>query len=260
MANIVVCYKLAPDAQDIKVLPDSSISVDRAEWIIGEYDLRAVEAGAQLAEITGGTCSALSIGPSQLNSSKARKDILSRGPNDLYTVVDDSLTVSDSRRTAKVLAAAIRKRGPFDLVICGEGSSDLYAQQVGLQLGEILGVAVTNSVSKIELKEDALIVERSLENEVEVLELPLPSVVSVTADMNLPRIPTMKDILAGAKKPFTTWSLADVRDDSKNSVAYVSTTAPKQVDRKLVVLESDSEENVQKFIGYLIKEGVFPAR
>ena len=89
--NIAVCVKLAPDAEDIEVKSDGSISTDKAEWIIGEYDLRAVEAAMQIAEATAGKVMAVSAGPSQINNSKLRKDLLSRGPDELYLVIDDSL-------------------------------------------------------------------------------------------------------------------------------------------------------------------------
>src|SRR5271169_3951198 len=185
--NIVVCYKLAPDAEDIEVKSDGSISLEKAEWIIGEYDLRAVEAAVKLVETVGGKAMALSVGPHQLSNSKAKKDILSRGPDELYLVEDDVLEKADTNLTARVLAAAIQKIGSCDLVICGEGSSDMYFQQVGLQLGEMLGVPTINSVSKIEMADGKLMVERSLEDEVEVLDIPLPAALAVTTDINQPR-------------------------------------------------------------------------
>jgi len=256
--NIVVCYKLTPDAEDIEVKPNRTISLEKAEWNIGEYDLMAIEAGVQLVEAVGGQVSALSVGPHQTAASKAKKDVLSRGPDDLYLVIDDALANADTHLTARLLAAAIRKRGPFDLVLCGEGSSDLYFQQVGLQLGELLGVPVINAVSRITPADGKVIVERSLENEVEVLEVPLPAVLAVTADINQPRLPTMKEILKAGKKPVTEWTLADVPPAGglQESVAVLSTLAPKQVERKQIIVPGNPDEAVQTLIGYLSKEGV----
>ena len=90
--NIVVCVKLTPDAGDIEVRPDGSISLERAEWIIGSFDLQAIEAGVRLAEAQpAGKVIALSAGPRQINNSKLKKDLLSRGPDELVLVVDDAL-------------------------------------------------------------------------------------------------------------------------------------------------------------------------
>lgn len=251
--NIVTCYKLAPEEQDIIVKADRTLSFDRAEWKIGQYDLNAVEAAAQLAATAGGTVSALSIGGKQLENSKLRKNILSRGPKDLFMVVEDSLADADTHQTASVLAAAIKKMGNIDLVLCGEGSSDLYAQQVGPQLGQILGVTTLNAVSKITPQGDKLVVERALEDEVEVLEISLPAVLSVTTDINQPRIPGMKDILEAGKKPMTQWSIADISGENiDRPTRSISTLAPEQTDRKQIILEG--EEAVEKLVNYIIKE------
>ena len=114
---------------------------------------------------------ALSAGPvKHLSSSKICKDILSRGPARLELVSDDALAGALPDVTAYVLAAAIRKIG-FDLVLCGEGSGDLYAQQVGILLGEKLGVAGINAVQSITREDRSLLVERALEDETEVLRM-----------------------------------------------------------------------------------------
>lgn len=251
--NIVTCYKLAPEEQDIVVKADRTLSFDRAEWKIGQYDLNAVEAAVQLAAATGGTVSALSIGGKQLENSKLRKNILSRGPKDLFLVVEESLADADTYQTAAVLAAAIKKMGNVDVVLCGEGSSDLYAQQVGPQLGQILGATTLNAVSKITANGDKLVVERALEDEVEVLEISLPAVLSVTTDINQPRIPGMKDILDAGKKPVTQWSPADIgAENTGRPTSSLSTLAPEQTDRKQIILEG--EDAVQKLVNYISKE------
>ena len=256
--NVIVCYKLSPDAGDIEVKSDGSISLEKAEWIIGSFDLHAVEAGMRLAEASGGKVMALSAGPRQVENSKLKKDILSRGPDELYLVVDDGLKNADTAVTAEVLSRAIRKMGAFDLVLCGEGSADLYFQQTGLQLGEKLGLPTLNAVSKIEPVEGVLLVERSLEDEIEVLEVPLPAVLSVTTDINQPRLPSMKEILKASKKPVTQWSLADLGLGSglKSQVEVASVRAPRRVQRKKVLIPGAPEEAAQALAGYLGKEGL----
>src|SRR5512133_3759266 len=115
--NIVVCIKITPDAGDIEVRPDGTISLERAEWVIGGFDLQALEAGVRLAESSPGSkVIALSAGPKQIGSSKLRKDVLSRGPDELVLVADDALRDADTAVTAQVLAQAIRGMDGVDLV------------------------------------------------------------------------------------------------------------------------------------------------
>ncbi|MCR6546952.1 electron transfer flavoprotein [Dehalobacterium formicoaceticum] len=250
--KIITCYKIVPEEQDIVVKDDRTLSFDRAEWKIGQYDLNAVEAGMKLAEATGGSASALSIGGKELENSKLKKGILSRGPKELFIIADDYLREADTFQTASALAAAIKKMGSFDLVLCGEGSSDLYAQQVGSQLGQLLGATTLNAVSKIIPEGNKLVVERTLEDEVEVLEVTLPAVLSVTTDINLPRIPGMKDILAAGKKPVTQWCLADIGTENIDCpTRSISTLAPEQTERKQIILEG--EEAVQKLYDAVFK-------
>ncbi|WP_425804083.1 electron transfer flavoprotein [Desulfitobacterium sp. Sab5] len=253
--NVIACFKVVPEEQDIVVQPDRNLSFARAEWKIGQYDLNAVEAGMQIVEAVGGKVSALSAGGKQADNSKLKKGILSRGPEDLFLVIDDRFGNADSHLTAKALEAGIRKIGSFDLVLCGEGSGDLYSQQVGIQLGELLNVPTLNAVSKITPAGDKLVVERTLENEVEILEVTLPAVISVTTDINLPRIPSMKNILAAGKKPVTQWGTADLGlEDAKRPTEIINTLAPEDVDRKQIIFEGDSEEAVQKLFESIHKE------
>ena len=241
--NTVACYKITPDNQDVAVAPDGSIDLAHADMVLGEYDLMAIEEAAKVAEATEGRAVLLTAGGEALGDTKLVKAALSRGASELYSVSDPALADADAFQTATVLAAALGKM-EYDLVICGEGSADRYEQQVGSLLGSLLGLPVVNAVSSIEPRDGSVVVERALENEVEVLEVALPAVVSVTTDINLPRIPQLKDILAAGKKPVTTWTLDEVGGLSSACVETVSVKAPGNVERKKVVYESGSAENV----------------
>jgi electron transfer flavoprotein beta subunit len=256
--RIVVCVKITPDPSDLQVRPDGSISLERAEWAISNFDLQAIEAGKKLAEQLGGTLTALSAGPAQVASSKLKKDLLSHGPEDLTLVIDESLRTADTATTARVLAGAVQRLGGADLVLCGEGSADLYFQQAGIQLGERLGWPTFNAVCRIEpAGEGRLLVERDLEDEVEVLEVPLPAVLMVTTDINEPRLPTMKDILQAGKKPVNEWSLSDLNlAPAGGSVEVLQVTAPRQVQRKGVLLDGPVEQAAANLVQYLSKEGI----
>ena len=245
--NIVACYKIVPDAQDIEVGADGALRLDRAQWVLGEYDLVAIEAAAQLAAATDGSAVLLSAGGEKLNDTKLVKAALSRGADELYRVVDPALEDADAFQTASVLAAALRKID-FDLVVCGEGSADRYSQQVGLLVGALLGLPVVNATGSVRAEGDALLVERVLENEVEVLEIAPPAVVSMTSDAVLPRIPQLKDILAAGKKPVTTWSLDEVGGIPESPMETVSVKAPASIARKGIVLEGATDENIGELV------------
>lgn len=251
--NIIACCKVVPEEQDIFVKGDRTISLEKAAPKISQYDLNAIEAAAQLAAAEGGKVVALSMGGKKaLENSKVRKDILSRGPDSLALVIDDALEGALPDQTASVLAGAAKSIG-FDLILCGEGSGDLYAQQVGVLLGEKLHVPCINAVSKIERDGDGVKVERSLEDEVEVLRIPLPAVLALTTDINLPKIPTMKAILAAGKKPVDVISPADAGGLGTAASSMRSVLAPEQVERLNVIIEGDSDDNITAFVDHLRK-------
>ncbi|WP_251212717.1 putative electron transfer flavoprotein FixA [Adlercreutzia murintestinalis] len=250
--NIVVCYKIVPDEQDALVQPDRTLSFDRAALKIGDYDLNAVEAGAVLAEQTGATLTCLTAGGDAVEDSKIKKAILARGPQANVAVKDASLTEAGSTKTAQVLAAAVKTLDDVELVLCGEGSADRYSQQVGVQLGELLQWPVINAVTAIQLDGSQARVERTVDNVVETLEVPLPAVISVAADMNVPRIPSMKDILGAGKKPSNIVDFAAIGyTDAPEAVEVVSTLAPEQRERACTILEGSDDETVAKFVAMI---------
>ena len=163
------------------------------------------------------------------------------------------MATADSFATAKTLKKIIDKVGGVELIICGEGSSDEYNQQVGNILGGLMGWTTINGVSAIELVDGGLKVNRTVEDGTEIVTLALPAVVSVTSDINTPKIPTMKDIMGAGKKPSTVWSAADVDGVQADASETLSILAPEQMDRLKVVIEGDDEESVAAFVEYMRK-------
>jgi len=251
--KIVACYKCVPEEEEIKVKSDRTLDFLKAQWKIGLYDLNAVEAGMKLMEEVGGEVAVMTAADDIVENSKMRKAILSRGPAQMYGIKDDAMKTADSYATAQVLKAGIEKIGGIDLVLCGEGSGDIYAQQVGPVLGALLGWPTVNAVSKITPADRKLLVERSIEDGTEVLEVDLPAVVCVTSDINIPRIPTMKEILGAGKKPSTIWNLADVGAKIVNGSDTISILAPEQTDRLRIIFEGGSEENIEALYSHLRK-------
>ena len=253
--KIITCYKCVPDEQDIAINnADGSLDFSKADGKISQYDLNAIEAACQLKQQSGeALVVAMSVGGKALTNAKGRKDVLSRGPDELIVVIDEQFEQALTQQTASALAAAAQKAG-FDLLICGDGSSDLYAQQVGLLVGEALNVPAINGVSKIlSLTDSTLTVERELEDEVETLSIPLPAVIAVSTDINTPQIPSMKAILGAAKKPVQVWSPADIGLNSAQAYSEQHVAAPKQRERQRVVIEGDGEEQIAAFVENLRK-------
>ena len=251
--KIIVCCKVVPNEEELQVLPNRELGFNGVPWKISQYDLNALESGKQLAA-GGGSMTALSIGSTEaLGSSKIQKDILSRGPDSLKLVLDDSKPFQDSLQTAKAIAGAVQAAGDYDLVLCGMGSSDLYFQEVGVQVGALLGLPAVNNVTGITpVGEGVLHVERTLENEVEVLEVPLPAVLSVSSEINVPSVPAMRDIMKAGKKPV---DKLDCPDCGEPSLKTLEQLAPEQQERRQELVEGDGEEAVDALVRFLKKEG-----
>ena len=243
--RIIACIKAAPDDADITVGADRTLDFSRAQIKIGSYDLNAVETARQLADEVGGEVIGVSVGGDELANTKLRKDVLSRGLDSLITVPGEPGL--DSFQTASALAAVIAELGEVDLVLLGAGSSDRYAQQVGNQLGALLGRPTLNQVNAISVDGGQLRVERVLEDAEQVIGVELPAVLSVTSGINTPRIAGMKDILAAGKKPVSEMS-ASV---PAASARVVSLQAPEQVDRRRQIVEGDAADVAQQLAQFL---------
>jgi electron transfer flavoprotein beta subunit len=253
--KIITCYKCVADEQDITVnSADGSLDFSRAAAKISQYDLNAIEAANQLKQqMPDAQVIALSVGGEALNNAKGRKDVLSRGPDELVVVVDARFEQALPHQTATGLAAAVNTLG-FDLILCGDGSADLYAQQVSLLLGEALQVPALNGISQIvSLTQDAVVVVRELEEETETLTVPLPAVLAVSTDINAPQIPSMKAILGAAKKPVQAWSAADAGIGQIDALSAQQVTAPKQKARQHIIIEGDGDDHIAAFADHLRK-------
>ena len=244
--NIVAAFKVVPDDQDFQVSADGTLDYSKAKNTASAYDLNAIEAAAQLAD--GGRVVAVTAGPADIDDSKLKKNILARGVDELYMTADDACKGLDAHPAAAALADLVAKAGEYDLILCGDGSADDYAQPVDVQPAARLGLPSVNGATKIEAGSGSVTVERTLEDVVEVVEVPLPAVVSVAPDIALPRIPGMKDILAAGKKPSSVNAASDV---AAAVVDVVETKAPQQAERKMEVLDASVDGDLEKFAAAL---------
>lgn len=251
--KIVACCKIVPNEEEIKVLPNRALSMEATPWKISQYDLNALETGKQLVAQNGGSLTALSIGSTAaLEPTKIRKDVLSRGASDLSVVINDTHAFADSLDTAKTIVQALKATEGYDLVLCGTGSSDLYGQEVGVQVGALLGLPTLNHVTAIALKGDVLEVERTMEDAVEVYEIAMPAVLSVSSEINVPAVPAMRDIMQAGKKPV---NVLDVNlDGIEASTKILEELAPEQQERRMEIIEGDNADAVDALVQFLKKE------
>ena len=243
--KIAVAVKVVHDDQDILIMGDQSLDYSKARADISMYDLNAIEAAVRLKEANeGSSVVAITVGPAYINDSKLKKSILARGVDELYLVADDSLDGYSSRQTAAALAKLLAGvEGGWDLVICGDGSADEYAQQVDVQLGVALDVPVINAVTALEAEAGgaSIIATRTLESSIEKVRLPLPAVLSVSPEVALPRIAGMKDILAAGKKPMIEASAIDKGINEPATLEATAPLAPEPTPRAQQIYESVDE-------------------
>ena len=252
MLRIITCFKWVIDQSDIKVAPGSrELILDRAAYRISDYDRFAIEEAVVLQEKYGGTTAAVTVGTSAAR--KSLKDALSRGPEKAYFVQDDSYADLESSQTAAILAAAVKSGIEYDLIICGEGSGDLYAQQVGPRLAEALDIPCATCVSQINVEGQEIIVERKLDDGVEVMALTLPALITVLPEINTPRIPGLKDTLGASKKPVVEINGADLGYFAPCLQTTGITAA--SMERNGEKLGSEAAD-IRKFVEALLKTGV----
>ena len=244
--NIVVCCKVVPDDQDIQVAADGTLDYSKAKPIVSAYDLNAIEAAAQLAD--GGRVVAVTAGPADIDDSKLKKNIPARGVDELYMTADDACKGLDAHAAAAALADLVAKAGEYDLILCGDGSADDYAQQVDVQLADALGLPVVTAVSAVSVEGAVATCDRMLETQLQTVQVDLPAVISVVPDIALPRIPGMKDILAAGKKPSSVNAASDV---AAAVVDVVETKAPQQAERKMEMLDASVDGDLEKFAAAL---------
>ena len=249
------------DVTEIKVDPNTRrlITVDVPRKI-SEFDKNALEEAVRLKEELGGEVIVVTATPE--DAKMTVREALAMGADKAYIISDPSLENSDTMATSHVLCEAIRKIGEFDLILCGEASVDSYSAQVGPRLAEKLGIPQITYVRNLSFEGDTVTAERSLEECYETVKAKTPVLLTVTGEINEPRIPSLMAIMKASKKPIVEWSLEDLgisKDkvgEAGSAVRVLEVLAPK-VERKSIVIKGETPEEVaEKLAKALIKEGV----
>ena len=214
--NILVCLKqiLDPEipARDFRVDP-ARREAERgsANLVTNIFCENALETALQLRERTGSAkITVLSYGQPSAEDA-LRKALAMKADDAALIVVNDGDANPDPLTTARVLAAAIRKLGTFDLIVVGREAGDWGAGQTGGLIAEELGMPCVSFVDRIESEGGQLRLKRQTDTGWEVLEAEPPIVVTVTNDEhNLPRIPKVRDVMMSYRQPLTKWTLDDL--------------------------------------------------
>lgn len=208
--EIIVCIKQVPATAEVRIDPTTSTLIrEGVEATVNPFDMYALEEGIRLKERYGGRITVLSMGPSQAESSL--REALALGADRAILLSDRAFAGADTLATSYTLACGIRKIGFYDIIICGLKTTDGDTGQVGPGLAEELGIPHVSYVRRIiDITGKALLVERSLEDIYEEIETSLPSLITVTKEINEPRLPTFKGKMAARKAPIESWNTNDV--------------------------------------------------
>ncbi len=207
--NVIVLAKYVPNPQGTPTLgPDNLLVRSGVEGALDPGDEYGLEAALQAVEKHGGEVTAVSMGPDE--ASAAIQRALAMGASKGVLVTDDALRGADVLVTARVLAAAIRRTGAFDLVIGGIESTDGYTGTLAATLAELLGIPSATVGRRLEVEEGGVRIERQTETGYDVVECRLPALVTVTAGATEPRYPTLKGIMSAKQKPVERVSVADL--------------------------------------------------
>ena len=215
--NMIVCVKQVLDPE----APPASFKIDSVankvvlppdvSPVISPFDEHAVEAALRIKDAQGGRITVMSLG-ANLQRDVVKKP-LSMGADELILLEDEAFIDGDSWSTAYALAMAIRKIGDYDLIFCGRQAADWDAGQVGSGIAEILGLPSVTVAKKIDVTDSKAKVETVTADGYEVVEVPLPALVTVSNELGEPRYATIKGIMAAKKIEPIVWKPADIGVD-----------------------------------------------
>ncbi len=220
--NIIVCVKQVIDPE----APQSSFKLDAdalqavmqgSPPVIDPYGEYAVEAALRLKDTAGAKVTAISLGDG-LQREVVKKP-LSMGADELILLEDEKFTGGDSWATAAALAAAIRKAGEYDLILCGREASDSNAGQTGPGIAARLGLPCVTLARQIDIDGDKARVVRVTADGHEVVEVPLPAVITVSNEVGEPRYPTIKGIMGAKKIEPVVWKPSDIGLEAAGAAA-----------------------------------------
>lgn len=238
--KIVALVKQVPDMENVKFDSERGV-IDRssAGVEVNPFDLNALEAAVAIKDQLGAQVSALSMGPAR--AEETLKDAISRGADDAYLLTDRAFGGADVKATSKTLAAGIRHLGDVDLVIAGLQTVDGDTGQVGGEVAQYLGIPGICSVVEIrEVTEDSITVVTNMWDGLYVKRINYPCLITVTKDVNIPRLPSFKDKMRARKAEVVKLSFEDM--DGLLTAEEVGLKGSPTIVKKIVVPKVQGRE------------------
>ncbi|KAA0005706.1 MAG: electron transfer flavoprotein beta subunit/FixA family protein [Thermoplasmata archaeon] len=250
--NIIVCAKQVVDVSEMKIDPNTKKPIlDGVPQKISDIDKNAMEEALKIKEKHGGKITVLTVGPS--DAKERVKELLAMGADEGVIVTPPEK--HDYYVVTSLLAEAIKKIGNYDIVLCGEASIDLFSGQVGPRLAGLLNIPQITYAQKIDAEKDKVIADRDMGDKAVTVESSYPVVITVTKEINEPRLPSLMQILAAANKPINEWDGSSL---ITSITPLVDTVELKGVsmERKNIVFKDDIDESVKQLVESLVKEGL----
>lgn len=218
--------------------------------MIGDADKCALEEALKIRDINGAEVTVVTIGDVKTHG-KIIRDAFAMGATSGYVIVAEKYHELDVYSIGKTLYEFIKKTGPYNLILIGSGSSDTHSSYLPPLIATLLDVPVVIGADKIEFNETNIIVTCTYEDGVYRYNLKLPALISVTTEANLPRIPTIRDILRAKKMMSGEISIRELID--KPSYIEVDNVSKYTVKRKRIILEADDEKKIDEAVSRIIE-------
>jgi electron transfer flavoprotein beta subunit len=213
--NIVVCIKQVPGTTQVKINPETGTLIrDGVSAIVNPFDEYAIEEALRIRERTGaGGVKAVTMGPPQ--AEEALRTAIAMGVDDGYLITDRAFAGADTWATSYTVALGIKSLGKTDLIICGKQAVDGDTAQVGPGVAEMLSIPFVAWVRKVvEITESHIRVERMMEDGYEVVEMPLPGLITVVKDINVPRMASLKGKMKAKKAQIAVLNAETLKPDA----------------------------------------------
>ena len=251
--NIIVCAKQVVDVSEIKVDPNTNKPIlAGVPQKISDIDKNAMEEAIKIKEKHGGKITALTVGPA--DAKEKIKELLAMGADEGILIAQPEKL--DYYVLSNILAAAIKKIGEYDIILCGEASIDLFSGQIGPRIAGLLNIPQITYAQDITAEKEKVVSERNLGDKAVTIESSFPVMITVTKEINEPRLPSLMQILAAANKPIHDWSVEDVASEKLEPKITTVDIKGVPMERKNVIYQNDIDESVSKLVDSLAKEGV----
>jgi electron transfer flavoprotein beta subunit len=254
--NIAVCMKEVPSATSAKRLDPSTHRLDRSgDSELNSFDVHGLEEAIRIRESGQDIGEIIAVCMGRENAQRPLQKALALGADRAVLLTDPALAGSDISGTAHALSAVLAKQDA-DLVILGQQAADADCYVMAAAIADHLKRPLVTQVAHLEIDGGKLRAKRQTEHGYDVIEAPLPAVVSVSDAINTPRLPSIKAIMGAKKKPTDVLSAEDAgvdpslvgADGARNVVAGVSPPPAKDSGRRIEDSGGDSAGAIVQFL------------